>query len=234
VVVFFHAGGWVAGSLDVADNPCRDLAHRLGAVVVSAAYRLAPEDPFPAGTDDTFAAVQWVHANIASYGGDPTRIAVAGESAGAHLAAVAAQRCRDAGIDLAAQILLYPPIDPEARTPSKEEFAHGPFLSVAALDGMWAGYLSGAPVSALCSPNRGVLEGLAPALVLTCECDPTRDEAEDYGQALAAAGVPAEVQRLSGFLHAALNMNALVPRVEEIYDAIGKFAAQHLGTPASS
>jgi cation diffusion facilitator CzcD-associated flavoprotein CzcO/acetyl esterase/lipase len=234
VVVFFHPGGWVAGSPDVSDNPCRELAARLGAVVVSAGYRLAPEAPFPAATDDTFAAVQWVRENIARFGGDPTRIAVAGESAGAHLAAVAALRARDAGIDLAAQILLYPPIDPEAQTPSRAEFAHGPFLSVAAMDGMWAGYLNGAEITALCSPNRASLAGLAPALVLTCECDPTRDEAEAYGHALAAAGVPAEVQRLSGFMHAALNMNALVPRVEEIYDAIGKFAAQHLGTGARS
>lgn len=133
-----------------------------------------------------------------------------------------------------APALLYPPIDPEARTASKEEFA-GPFLTVAALDGMWAGYLGGAEVTALCAPNRAAsLSRLAPALVLTCECDPTRDEAEAYGHALAAAGVPAEVQRLSGFMHAALNLNALVPRVEEIYDAIGKFAAEHLGNAPRS
>ncbi|HYF26207.1 MAG TPA: alpha/beta hydrolase fold domain-containing protein [Baekduia sp.] len=227
VVVFFHPGGWIAGSLEVSDEPCRTLADELGAIVVSPDYRLAPEDPFPAATDDTFAALRWVADTIAEHGGDPSRLVVMGESAGANLAAVAAQRARDeGGPQLAAQVLLYPPIDPQADTASKREYVNGPFLSVAAAEGMWNAYL-GDPANAsspLASPARASsLAGLAPALILTAQCDPTRDEAEDYGRALAAAGVPAEVRRMSGMIHGVFNMSGIVPRSRELYDAVGEF-----------
>jgi acetyl esterase/lipase len=155
-----------------------------------------------------------------------------GESAGANLAAVAAQRARDEdGPELAAQVLLYPPIDPHARTASRARYAAGPFLSAAAADGMWAAYL-GDPANAaspLAAPNRAdSLQGLAPALILTAQCDPTRDEAEDYGRALAAAGVPTEVRRLDGMIHGAFNMSGPVPRSREFYDAIAAFLGPHL------
>jgi cation diffusion facilitator CzcD-associated flavoprotein CzcO/acetyl esterase/lipase len=238
VVVFFHGGGWVAGSLNMADNPCRRLAQRLGAIVVSAAYRLAPEHPFPAATDDTFEALQWVVENIDGYGGDPDRIVVMGESAGANLAAVAALRARDAGLALAAQVLITPPIDPDASTPSREEFADGPLISVAAGDAMWKAYLSGAPVSELAAPSRAAsLAGLAPALVLTVECDPTRDEAEEYGRALSAAGVSTEIRRLDGLVHGTFNLAGRVPRANELYDTVAEYVdrlAQAISTPARS
>ena len=231
VVVFFHGGGWVAGSLNVADAPCRQLAARLGAVVVAAGYRLAPDHPFPAATDDTFAAIEWVQEHIGEYGGDPRRIAVMGESAGANLAAVAALRARDAGIDLAAQVLIYPPIDPAALTASREEFADGPFLSVAAGDMMWGAYLSGAEVTPLAAPSRAAsLAGLPPALVITVEHDPTRDEAEGYANALAEAGVPVEHRRLDGLIHGVLNMSAFVPRAAEIHDAASDFLIERLAS----
>jgi cation diffusion facilitator CzcD-associated flavoprotein CzcO/acetyl esterase/lipase len=229
VIVFFHGGGWIAGSLEVADAPCRQLAVQLGALVVSVGYRLAPEHPFPAATDDAFAAVEWARAHIGEFGGDPERIVVMGESAGANLAAVGALRARDAGLDLAAQVLLYPPIDPAASTRSREEFADGPFLSVAAGDAMWAAYLGGAEVTPLAAPSRAPsLAGLAPALVLTVECDPTRDEAEDYARALAAAGVPVEHRRLDGLIHGVFNMSAFVPRVQDMHALIREFVGAHL------
>ncbi|MCD5422499.1 alpha/beta fold hydrolase [Rhodococcus pyridinivorans] len=226
VVIFAHGGGWVAGSVDVTDSSCRQLAEQLGAVVVSVDYRLAPEHPFPAAADDTFAAVQWAREHVGKFGGDPHRIVVMGESAGANLAASTALRARDAGIDLTAQVLINPAIDPDARTPSRQEFADGPFLSVAAGEAMWAAYLGGAEVTPLAAPSRAEsLSGLAPALVLTVECDPTRDEAEDYARALAAAGVTVHQYRLEGLIHGVFNMSAAVPRAQEFHDLIGEFLA---------
>jgi cation diffusion facilitator CzcD-associated flavoprotein CzcO/acetyl esterase/lipase len=232
VVVFFHPGGWVAGSLDVSDEPCRTLASDLGAIVVSADYRLAPEHQFPAATDDTYAALRWAAEEFDG------PLVVMGESAGANLAAVAAQRARDEdGPQLAAQVLLYPPIDPRAQTASRERYAAGPFLSAAAADGMWATYL-GDPAngdSPLAVPNRAAsLAGLPPALILTAECDPTRDEAEDYGRALADAGVAVEVRRVRGMIHGAFNMSGLVPRSREFYDAIAEFLGSRLDRPTST
>lgn len=222
VVVYFHGGGFIAGSIDMCAAPCANLAKTLNAIVVSPSYRLAPEAPFPAATDDTYASVCWVAKAIAEHGGDPEQIVVMGESAGGLLAAVAAQRARDEhGPHLLAQVLLYPTMDAEAKTASRVEYAEGPVLSVAAANGMWAAYL-GDPAKAsspLASPGRaGSLAGLAPALILSAECDPLRDEGEDYGRALQAAGVPTQIRRMKGMVHAVYNMSAFVPRVAE-FDA---------------
>jgi cation diffusion facilitator CzcD-associated flavoprotein CzcO/acetyl esterase/lipase len=236
VVTFFHSGGWVAGGLDVVDERCRALAHELSAIVVSASYRLAPEAPFPAATDDTYAALRWVAETIADHGGDPDQLVVMGESAGATLAAIAAQRARDeGGPALAAQVLLYPPITPGADTPSRKEFANGPFLSAAAVDGMWDAYL-GDPAnrtSPIASPaNADSLSGLPPALVLSAELDPTRDEAEAYGNALADAGVDAEVRRIAGMIHASFLMSGVVPRSHEFTSAVSSFLETRLKSTA--
>jgi acetyl esterase/lipase len=232
VVTFFHPGGWIAGGLDVVDERCRALAHELQAVVVSASYRLAPEHPFPAATDDTYAALKWVAATIADHGGDPDRLVVMGESAGANLAAVAAQRARDEdGPALAAQVLIYPPTDPDAVTASREEFAGGPFLSVAAVEAMLGAYLVDPAnrSSPLVAPARAQsLAGLPPALVLSAELDPTRDEAEAYGHALAAAGVDAEVRRIDGMIHGAFLMSGVVPRSLEFTTAVAAFLKTRL------
>ncbi|HEX7821760.1 MAG TPA: alpha/beta hydrolase fold domain-containing protein, partial [Sphingobium sp.] len=227
VIIYFHGGGFLGGSLDLADSPARLIAANLGVIVVAAGYRLAPEHPFPAATDDTFAALRWVHDRIGDYGGDPDRIVVMGDSAGANLAAVAALRARDAGIALAGQVLLSPPIDPEASTPSRVEFANGPLLTVDALNGMWGAYLSGAAIESLAAPSRAhSLAGLAPALVVTVELDPTRDEAEDYAAALKAAGVPMVHHRFDGLYHGALSMTAVIPEVQTLYALIGDFLHQ--------
>jgi cation diffusion facilitator CzcD-associated flavoprotein CzcO/acetyl esterase/lipase len=227
VIVYFHGGGFVAGSIDACARPCANLAHELGAIVVTPSYRLAPEAPFPAATDDTYAALRWTADTIAEHGGDPARIVVMGESAGGQLAAVAAQRARDEdGPELLAQVLLYPTIDAEADTVSRVEYAAGPVLSIDAAKGMWAGYLGDmAQVSSvLASPARAKsLAGLPPALIVSAECDPLRDEGEDYGRALEAAGVPTRVQRLKGLVHGAYNMSAYVPRVAEFNAAVAEF-----------
>jgi cation diffusion facilitator CzcD-associated flavoprotein CzcO/acetyl esterase/lipase len=229
VIVYYHGGGFLGGSLDLADSPARLIAANLGVVVVAAGYRLAPEHPFPAATDDTFGALRWVHQNIGAYGGEPDRIVVMGDSAGANLAAVAALRARDAGIALAGQVLLCPPIDPEASTASRREFAQGPQLTEAAINGMWGAYLSGAAITPLVAPSRAPsLAGLAPALVVTVELDPLRDEGEDYARALAAAGVSVEQHRFDGLYHSALTMTAVIPEVQLLYAKIGDFLGKQV------
>ena len=168
--------------------------------------------------------MRWVHEHIAEYGGDPDQIVVMGESAGAALAAAAAIEARDAGIRLAAQVLVNPLTDPEASTPSRTEFADGPFLTATAIAASWGAYLNGAQ-----APDRVALlrvddlSGLAPALIITAELDPLRDEGEDYGRALAAAGVPAEVHRIDGLFHGLFTMTATVPLVHEMNAIINQF-----------
>ncbi|WP_172652810.1 flavin-containing monooxygenase [Rhodococcus opacus] len=234
VIVFLHGGGWVAGSVDVVDNPCRQIAQAADAIVVSVDYRLAPEHPYPAAHDDAFEAVRWVHENIGSYGGDPDNIVVMGESAGANLAASTALRARDAGLTLAGQVLVYPPTDPEASTQSRVEFADGPFLSVTAVDTMWGAYLNGAEVTDVVAPLRADLHDLPPALIFSMELDPTRDEAEDYVHALRKSGVPVEHHRLPGMIHGVFNMDATVSAATEMYASTAQFVADTVTAKAVS
>jgi cation diffusion facilitator CzcD-associated flavoprotein CzcO/acetyl esterase/lipase len=234
VLVYFHGGGFLAGSVDLVESPARLLAKNLGTIVITAGYRLAPEHPFPAATDDTFDALQWAHNNIADYGGDPDRIVVIGDSSGANLAAVAALRARDAGIDLAGQVLVCPPIDPASSTPSRSEFAEGPVLTEASIQSMWAAYLHGNEVTALAAPSRAKsLAGVAPALIVTVELDPLRDEAEQFARALAEAGVTVQQHRFDGLFHGALSMTAVIPDTAKLYELVGNFLTKHAGLVAA-
>jgi cation diffusion facilitator CzcD-associated flavoprotein CzcO/acetyl esterase/lipase len=238
VVLFLHGGGWIGGSLDAFNEPCAALAHNTGALVVSPEYRLAPEHPFPAAVDDTLAALRWVADNIATYGGDPERIAVGGESAGANLAAVAAQRARDErGPRLTAQVLVAPGTDPLVETASRKLFAHGPVLSMELCARMAAMYVTDPAelASPLIAPARAAdLSGLPPALVLTMGVDPLRDEGEDYARALAAAGVPAESRRFEGLIHTTLSMSGSIPRAAEIQDALATFLVSMFSTSTAA
>lgn len=233
VVLAFHGGGFAAGSIESIDPTCRRYAAATGAIVVSATYALAPEHPFPAAPEDAFAALQWTRRHIGEYGGDPRRIVLLGESAGANLAAVTAIRARDEDVTIAGQVLLYPTIDPDLDTPSRREFAAGPFLSAAAGERFWRTYLNGAPVTAQAAPIRAdSLAGLAPALVVTLEIDITRDEAETYARAIAAEGVDVQQVRFDGLFHGAFNMSLLIPRVQEIESTIFDFIERHAGSSA--
>ena len=237
VVVFLHGGGWVGGSLDSFDEPCATLAKRAGVLVVSPDYRLAPEHPFPAAVDDTLGVLRWAAEHIAEDGGDPARIAVGGESAGANLAAVAALRARDEdGPRLLAQVLVTPPTDPLADNESRRTFARGPIISTELGARMTALYL-GDPAnatSAWAAPARAAdLSGLPPALVITMEVDPLRDEAEDYARALTEAGVPTVCRRFGGLFHTAFSLSGAIPRAAEIQDAIGDFLAPLLSDEPS-
>lgn len=227
VVVYFHGGGFIGGDLSVAEEPNRALANDAGVIVVAASYRLAPEHPFPAATDDTLAALQWAADNIGQYGGDPSKIVVMGDSAGGNLAAVAAQRAKDdGGPHLSGQILIYPVIDANARLGSRAEFGEGFIITAADIDSFWGSYLSD-PQDAenpLATPSKAAsLAGLPPALVVTTEYEVARDEAEAYAAAMAEAGTDTETLRVAGLIHGAYWMSGAVPRSREIHDAAVAF-----------
>jgi acetyl esterase len=212
-VVFFHGGGWVAGDLETHDRQARLLAIETGAVVVSVDYRRPPETRFPGAFEDGFAAVRDVLERIAEFGGDRARVGVAGDSAGGNLAATVAIACRDAGIKLAAQLLVYPVTDvagnyadpsENARYPSRRENAEGYFLSRAVMEWFARHYLANAAHGAdwRVSPLRAkTVAGLAPAVVCTAWFDPLRDEGKAYADALAAAGVPTKYHHGAGLIH---------------------------------
>ncbi len=212
-VVFFHGGGWVAGDLETHDRQARLLAIETGAVVISVDYRRPPEVRFPGAFEDGFAAVKDVVARIAEFGGDVARVGVAGDSAGGNLAATVAIACRDAGIKLAGQLLVYPVTDvagnyadakENARFPSRAENAEGYFLSRAVMQWFAGHYLADAKdgtdwrVSPLRAKN---LTGLAPAVVTTAWFDPLRDEGKAYADALTAAGVTTKYYDGLGLIH---------------------------------
>src|SRR5580658_4651852 len=205
-LVYFHGGGFVFGNLDTHDAVCRALAKESGAVVIAVDYRLAPEHKFPAAVDDSYAATVWVAANAQRLGINAQRIAVGGDSAGGNLATVVAMRCRDAGGPaLAAQVLIYPVTDVSSfETGSHRELGEGYFLTRAGMEWFTGHYLASADhkrhpeASPLLAPN---LRSLPPALVITAEFDPLRDEGEAYGKRLQDAGVPVTISRYPGMIH---------------------------------
>jgi acetyl esterase len=218
-VVFFHGGGWVLCDLDSHDGLCRALANEAGCVVVAVDYRLAPEHPFPAAPDDCFAALRWLAAHGGEVGVDTTRLAVAGDSAGGNLAAVVALRARDeGGPALRAQVLLYPLTDFSDTTASHREIGADYFLSSADAMWYWRHYLADEADGAhqYASPLRaGDLSGLPPALIITAEFDPLRDEGEAYGARMAAAGVSVSVHRYDGMFHGFVSLLSVLEPADE-------------------
>ncbi len=205
-LIYYHGGGWVIGDLDVVDGPCTVLANRAHAVVVSVDYRLAPEHPYPAAIEDAYAALNWVADNAALLNVDAERLAVAGDSAGGNLAAVVALLARDEGSPaLVHQLLLYPATDMLRQTVSARDNGEGYFLTTDLLKWFQEHYLPGGadPTDWRASPLRAPdLSGLPPALVITAEFDPLRDEGEAYAVRLREAGVEAVVTRYDGQIHA--------------------------------
>jgi acetyl esterase/lipase len=208
-LLYFFGGGWVLGTIDTADGVARRLANSSGAMVAVVGYRLAPEHPFPAAVDDCYAALRWVAEHCGEIGADPARLAVGGDSAGGNLAAAMTLLARDDGPQLAGQLLVYPNTDQLADDESMRA-ADDPFLfnrhSVAWYRGH---YLRGAQDAAdpLASPLRATsLAGLPPALVITAEYDPLRDQGEAYARRLADDGVPVELRRYLGMAHGFFTM----------------------------
>jgi acetyl esterase len=192
VVVNFHGGGGTLGNLDQSDWLCAQVAARVGALVVSVDYRLAPEHPFPAARDDGYAALTWVAGHAADLGARPDRLAVMGDSAGGGLAAAVCLLAREAGPAIDAQVLLYPALDLTFTRPSVARFAAGPVLTRADMEVFRAHYLGteGDATDPACSPLLAPdLAGLPPTLVITAAIDPLHDDGADYARRLAEAGV---------------------------------------------
>ena len=223
-LVYFHGGGWVNGSPATHDGIVRALARHSARVVISVDYRLAPEHPFPAGLDDSWAATQWATGAAVELGIDSGRIAVGGDSSGATLAAVVARRARDTGLALEAQVLICPVLDHSFDTRSYADFAEGYGLTRDAMRWYWGQYLGDADgTSPDASPLRANdLAGLPPGVVLVAECDPLRDEGLAYAEALEAAGVDVTVLRYEGMIHNFIRLAASIDRAAE---ALGDVAA---------
>ena len=214
-LIYFHGGGWVLGDIAMTDLPCRMLANASGCVVVSVEYRLAPEHKFPAAPEDCYAATRWVSDNAAALNLNPQRIAVGGTSAGATLATVVALMARDRGAPaLAYQLLIYPATTADLTSPSQQQFAEdGYILSRADMEWFWGHYLA-SPTDRTnpyaCPAHAQSLRGLPPAMVITAEYDPLRDEGEAYAARLRDEGVPVTVKRYAGVTHGFFGMPSVL------------------------
>ncbi|GLZ10224.1 alpha/beta hydrolase [Actinomadura sp. NBRC 104425] len=225
VTVFFHGGGWVFGDLDSQDHYARVVATRSKTIVVSVDYRLAPEHRFPGAVEDAYAALQWVARNASSFGADPQRIALFGESAGGNLAAVTAQEAkRRGGPAVTFQALAYPATDRFDDSPSMYDHAAGPLLTRPWLEWFWGAYLNTPDEGAdpRVSPLRERdLTGLPAAFIVTAEYDLLRDQGIRYADALRAAGVPVTHRPVAGVPHAFLSFTRDVQVARDVLNEIG-------------
>jgi len=214
LLVYYHGGGWVIGDLDTHDGLCRKIANRANCVVVSVDYRLAPEHRFPAAAEDGYAAAAYIHAHTAEFSGDPERIAVGGDSAGGNVAAVTSLMARDrGGPPLAYQVLFYPVTNYSFETASYRDNAEGYFLTADSMRWFWGHYLGtdGDGADPYASPlNAQSLAGLPPALVITAEFDPLRDEGDAYAARLREAGVAVKHSPYPGMVHGFVGMHDLI------------------------
>jgi acetyl esterase len=217
-LVYFHGGGWVVGNIEMTDQPCRMITKAAACVTVSVDYRLAPEHRFPVGPEDCYTATKWVSDNAAALGCNASRIAVGGTSAGANLAAAVALMARDRGAPkIAYQLLVYPATRRELDTPSHKQFATDGYyiLSRADMEWFWGHYLANEADAAnpyACPARAKSLAGLPPALVITAEFDPLRDEGEAYAARLREEGVATVLKRYDGVTHGFFGMPSVIER----------------------
>jgi acetyl esterase len=228
-MVYFHGGGWVVCDLDTHEVVCSAIARRAGAVVIAVDYRLAPEHSFPAAVTDCYAATNWVAENSERLGIDPDRISVGGDSAGGNLGTVVSLKARNAGGPaIASQILVYPVTDLSSfGTGSYEEFADGYHLTRAEMEWFRDYYTPNSEdrKSPLASPLLADdLSGLPPAVIITAECDPLRDEGEAYAQRLRDAGVSVTATRYKGMIHPFFSLSGVIPQgvaaIQQVADAV--------------
>ena len=213
LLVYFHGGGMSVGSIEQYDSLCQRLSHRSGTIVISVDYRLTPEHRFPAPVDDAYAATKWTYDNAASIGGDRTRLAVGGDSAGGNLAAVVAQLARDGGPPLVFQLLIYPAVGFTRDSESMQKFSHGYVFGVAELDMAVDQYITDR--SQLSDPRlfpllARDLSRLPPAFVISAGHEIMRDDIETYAHRLQAAGVPTELHRYETTVHPFLSMAGVI------------------------
>lgn len=231
VLVFFHGGGWVSGSLDSHDVFCRAFAGRLSATVVSVGYRLAPEHRFPTAVEDAWRATRLLAADPGALGLPSASLVVGGDSAGGTLATAVARRARDQGLELAGQVLVYPVVDAPSARGSYDRYAEGYGLTRVAMEYQWRTYLDGAdPDDPDASPLRcRDLRALAPAVVITAECDVLRDEAEEYAARMREAGVAVHARRYDGLVHGFLRIGGEVPAARAAFDDLIALTARAFG-----
>jgi acetyl esterase len=229
-LLFFHGGGHVAGSLRSHRSVCRQLAADGECVVIAADYRLAPEDPFPAGIDDSLAAYDAVVGDAAALGLDPDRIAVGGDSAGGNIAAVVAQQRRAAAHPPRFQILWAPWLDLSKQSASYESFATGFFLEKPKMEWYTDHYLRTEPdaLDPRASPLLGDVAEVCPAAILVAGFDPLRDEGLAYGRKLAEAGVSAVTRTHEGLVHPFINFGGCVPAASAAFDDATALLRSHL------
>jgi acetyl esterase len=225
LVLLTFGGGFITGSVEIADGAARQIAASSGAVIVAVDYRLAPEHPFPAGLEDAYAALVWAAANAGELGADPSFVAVAGDSSGGNFAAALTLLARDrGGPEIAHQLLVYPVLDSDLSRPSYEDSADGYFLTTAAMERFWREYVARPedrehPYAA---PLRAAdLAGLPPATIILCLKDPLRSEGEAYAARLAEAGVPVTLSVWHDLVHAAIRMAGLSPRARAFVNSAG-------------
>jgi acetyl esterase len=223
-LVYFHGGGWVLGGLETVDGPCRRLAAVAKCLIVSVAYRLAPEHRFPIPVEDAFAATRYLAGQAEAFGVDRDRIAVGGDSAGGNLAAaVALLAGQRSGPHLTFQLLFYPVTNHAFDTPSYREFAEGYLLTRRAMQWYWSHYLprpedGDKPAASPLRARHDDLRGLPPALVMTAEFDPLRDEGEAYADRLLDAGVRVQTHRQDGLIHGFLQFGGIIDRARTALD----------------
>ncbi|MBR8130770.1 alpha/beta hydrolase [Burkholderia ambifaria] len=224
-LLYFHSGGYVVGGLDTADAVCRMLAVDAQCVVVSASYRLAPEHKFPCAVDDAIDALHWLKRVAITFGIDPERLAVGGESAGATLAAICAVDARDTGIVLAQQLLIYPALAATLDTDAHRRYGDGYFLSLDLIRWLRDQYLDRpddrhdwrfAPLDGACNAPAD-WRGLAPTWIASAEFDPLRDEHEAYAERLVSHGNTVALHVYPGMIHGFFSMGRLVPEARDAH-----------------
>jgi len=234
VFVFFHGGGFIYGDLETHDPMCRIICDHTHHIVIAVEYRLAPEHPFPAAPNDAYFATKWISEHASKWNGDASRLTVGGDSAGGNLSAVVALMSKEkGGPEISKQVLLYPTTDMRAgekhRYPSYEKNGEGYFLTRQTMGLFSKLYLQNPDNanSSYASPMVATdVSGLPPALIITAEYDPLRDEGEQYGSKLQEAGIKTEVIRADGLIHGFFSLFSLMGAKEDIidlYDSIAKF-----------
>lgn len=230
-LIFFHGGGWWWGSPEISDTRCRALAARAGVTVVSVDYRLAPENPFPAGLDDCYRALTWTVEQAGRFGFDPDLVGVAGESAGGNLAAAVSLMARDrGGPSLKLQLLEIPALDLTLSSPSIEKHGEGHVLTAEDLRWCVDLYLGGHdPADPLVSPLLAAdLSGLPPAYIAVAEYDPLVDDGHRYAERLEQAGVPVTLRQFAGQVHGSQSLTALLPIARDWRESVISAVREHL------
>jgi acetyl esterase len=233
-LIYYHGGGFVIGNIETHDSTCRRIANKSRCQVVSIDYRLSPEHPFPAPTDDALAAFRHIRDNAPAFGADAARLAVGGDSAGGAIAAVVCQACQQAGEAMPAfQMLIYPATDARRQSESHKLFSDGYFLTRELIDWFWKAYIpAGVELTDLrLSPLLAKdVRGLPPAFVLTAGFDPLRDEGRAYANRLIDAGVKTTYVNYPGTIHGFFSLTRFLKQGLRANDEAAAVMAAHFGT----